>query len=72
MASLVQYGKYGAINTAGLTTLGYCVVKYVSDTFTLQEEITTNGQLSKAGELSVREEYLSCMTEKTNWYWEHN
>ena len=53
MASLVQTGKYGAINAIDPTTLRYYVVKYVSYAFIIQEDITTDGQDSKAGELSV-------------------
>ena len=30
MSSLVQNGKYGAVNTADLTTPGYYVVKFIS------------------------------------------
>ena len=33
---LVQTGKYGAINTVDTTTMVFYIVKYVSDTFTLQ------------------------------------
>ena len=52
----MQYIKYGNINTVDITTLGYYVVKYASDDFTLQEDTTTDGQVSKAGELTVRSE----------------
>ena len=30
ISSLVQNGKYGAVNTADLTTPGYYVVKFIS------------------------------------------
>ena len=54
MESLVQTGKYGSINAADLTTIGYYVVKYVSYTFTLEEYITTDGKVSRADEMLVR------------------
>ena len=34
---------------------GYYVIKYVSDNFTLQEDITIDGQVSKYGKFSVQE-----------------
>ena len=68
MSSLVQTGKYGAINAADPTKLGYYVVKYVSDTFILQEQIIPDGKVIKAGEMVGRSEYLSIIKDKTNWY----
>ena len=59
MASLVQLGKYGVINAVDPTTMGYYVIKYLSEPFTLQEDQTTYGQVSKVGELVVKYEYLS-------------
>ena len=58
MEYLVQTSKYGAINAAYNTTLGYYGVKYVSYAFTFQEDITTDVKVSNAGELVVRSEYL--------------
>ena len=48
MAYLVQLGKYGAINSADPITMGYYVLKYISELYTLKEEQTTFGQVSKA------------------------
>ena len=70
MASLVQLGKYRSIYAAYLTTMGYYVIKYRYEPYTLQEEQTTHGQVSKAGELVVKSEYLSLMKEKRNCYWQ--
>ena len=36
MKSLVYSGKYGSINTSDPTTMGYYMMKYVLDAFTLQ------------------------------------
>ena len=49
MASLVQTGKYGAINSTYPVILIYYILKYVSDTFKLQELITMDGKVSKTG-----------------------
>ena len=59
MASIVQLGKYGAINAANPTKMGYYVIKYLSEPYTLQEDQTIYGQLSKAVDILVKSEYLS-------------
>ena len=64
MASLVQLCKYGAINEAGPTTMGYYVIKYPYEPYIAQEDQTTDGPVSKAGEILVKAEYLSLMRAK--------
>ena len=54
MASLVQLGKYSDINAADPTTMGYYVIKYLSETYTLQEDQTRYGKVSKASKLVVK------------------
>ena len=54
MTSLVQSGKYGAINKAYPKTMSYYILKYSSDAFTLQEDIITDRQTCKLVELEVR------------------
>ena len=49
MASLFQSGKYGVINTTDTSTMGYYVIKFFSETCTLQEDTTFNGQIISAG-----------------------
>ena len=53
--------KYGAINATDPQTMVYCVVKYLSKSFKLQDDIITNEQLSKAVDLVVSSEYLGSM-----------
>ena len=72
MEFLVQFGKYCAINVVDSTTMGYYVIKYLSEPYTLQEEQTTDVQVSKAGEFMVKAEYLSLikggkMVLETEW-----
>ena len=50
----VQTGKYGAINYENPTTFSYYVVKYTYVSFTLKEDITKDGQVSKEGEMDVK------------------
>ena len=47
MESLVQLGKYSAINEADPTKMGYDVIKYLSEPYTLQEYQTTYEKVSK-------------------------
>ena len=56
MASLIHLGKYGAINTANTTTMGYNVLKYASENFTLHEYITTDVQVIKADATEIQAE----------------
>ena len=66
MASLVQLVKYGAINAEDPTTMGYYLINYISEPCTLQEDQTTYGKVSKAGEIVVEYKYLSVVKSKTN------
>ena len=54
MTSLVQNGWYGLINAAYTTTLGYYVVKYISENFTLQDDIATYWKVMMEVELVVK------------------
>ena len=49
MASLVQYDKYGAMNTIDTPTMVYYLIMFLSEAYTLQEDTTCDGQISSAG-----------------------
>ena len=49
MASLVEYGKYGAINTTDTSTHGFYVIMFTSGAYTLQENTKTDGKIITAG-----------------------
>ena len=66
----MQTDKYGAINLVYPITMGYYFMKYISDAFALQEKITTEGKLSKTGELEVMMEYLIFIKNKDKLVWE--
>ena len=70
IASLVRSGKYGSMNTTDSTKMGYYMNKFDSEAFALQKDTTCDGKISKAGKLVVKAQYMSCMQEKTKWYWE--
>ena len=61
MYLLVQSGKYGVINTTETTKMEYCVIKFVSDVYTLQDDTICDGQISASGRLIVKSQYLRCM-----------
>ena len=61
MASLVESGKYGAINKTYTPTNGFYVIMFISGAYTLQENTTIDGQILIAGELVVNAKYLCSM-----------
>ena len=69
MASLVQTGMYGAINTDDIITNVLYVVQFISDAYTLQNNTKIYGQVISAGKLVVNAQYLCSVQEYTNWYW---
>ena len=69
MASLVEPGKYGAINTTEMTNNGFYVIMFKSEAYKLHDNTTIDGQIITAGELVVKEKYLCSMQVDTNWYW---
>ena len=69
MDALVHTGECGAINTIDITTMGYYVIKFISEAFILQEETTYDGQINTAGELVFKFQYMNCMQYNTKWYW---
>ena len=69
MASLVESGKYGAINTTDTSTNGFYVIMFTSGAYTLQENTTIDGHILIARELVVNAKYICSMQVDTNWYW---
>ena len=61
MASIVQSGMYGDINTDYTTTNGFYVIQFLSDAYTLQNNTTIDGQIISAGELVVKAQYICSM-----------
>ena len=68
MVSLVESGKYGAINTTYMTTNQFYVIMFKPGAYTHQENTTIYGQIITAGELAVKAKYLCSMQIDTNWY----
>ena len=54
MASLVELGKYGAINKTDTSTNGFYVIMFTSGVYTLQENKIIDGKVITAGELVVK------------------
>ena len=55
MASWVQSGKYGVINTTDTTKNGFYVIQFISEAYTLQITTQIYGQVISAGELFWRQ-----------------
>ena len=69
MESLVESGKYGAINTTDTSTNVFYVIMFTSGAYTLQGDTRTDGQIITSGELVVNAKYLCSMQVDTIWYW---
>ena len=59
IASLVESGKYGAINTTDTSTNGFYAILFTSGVYTPQENTTIDGQILIAGELVVSCLYIN-------------
>ena len=70
MDELVQTGQYGDINTTYTSTMGYYVIKFVSEPYTLQGETMFGRQISTSVELVFKSQYMDCMKDNTEWCWE--
>ena len=64
MASLVKSVNYVAMNTIDKSTMGYYVIKLVSETYNLQEYNTCNRQIIPPGKIFDKVQYLSCTQDK--------
>ena len=51
MDPLVQAGKYFAINTTYMLTMGLYVIKFVSEAYYLQDDTTCDRKISSSSEL---------------------
>ena len=69
MASLVQSGMYGDINTSDNTPNGLYVIQFISVAYMLQKNTVIYGQVISSCELVVKAQYIFSMQENTNWYW---
>ena len=54
MASLLEPGKYGYINTTDTTTNGFYVIMFTSEAYKLQDNTPIDGQIITDVELVVK------------------
>ena len=47
----------------------FYVIQFISEAFTIQNNITIDGQVISSGELVVKAQYICPMQENTNWCW---
>ena len=52
------------------STMGYYVIKFMSEPYTIQEEKMFDGKFTTAGEIVVKAQYMNCLQDNMNWYWE--
>ena len=69
MASSVESGKYGAINTTDMKTNGFYVIMFTSESYKIQDNTTIDGHIITAGELVVKSQYICYTQVNNNWYW---
>ena len=69
MASLVEPGKYGSINTTDTPTNEFYVIMFISGAYKLQENTTIDGQIITMGELVVKAQYICSVTIDNDWCW---
>ena len=50
--------------------MGYYVIKFLSESYKLQEDTTYSGKISTSGELYVKYQYVHYMQYNKRWYWE--
>ena len=72
MASLVESGKYGSINTTEMINNWFYVIMFTSEAYTLQDNTTIDGQIITADELFVKKQYIWSVKVDTNWYWDQH
>ena len=58
MASLAQYGGYVPINLSSTTKNGYYVIKFISEAYTLKNNITIDEQIITDGILVGKAQYI--------------
>ena len=61
MASLFQSGIYGVINTDDTTKNGFYVIRFISESYRLQNKTQIDRQVISDGELVVKAQYLFSM-----------
>ena len=69
MASSIESGTYGEINTTDTSTNGFYFIMSTSSAYTLQENAKIDGKIITAGESVVKAQYLCSMKIDTNCYW---
>ena len=60
---------YSTIKIDDTTTNAFYVIKVLSETYTLKNNTTIDGQFIYAGEFVAKSQYLCSMQENTNCYW---
>ena len=69
MASLVQSGKYGSIDTTDTATNRFYVIMFTLEVYKLQDNTKVDRQIIISGKLFAKEQYLCYIQVENNWFW---
>jgi hypothetical protein len=72
MSLIIREGKVGAIGTADQATMGYYVVKWLSEPYTLQEETEGMSGMIHVGTMVANMLYFNQVERARNWYTQSN
>jgi hypothetical protein len=68
MSLMIREGELGAIGTADEATMGYYVVKWLSEPYTLQEETEGMSGMIRMGMMVVDALYFNQVGRAPHWY----
>ena len=70
MASLVETGKYGSINTTGTSINGFYIIMFTLGAYKLQDNTTLDRKIITTDELVVKAQYNYSMQVDANCHWD--
>ena len=68
IALIIMKGNYGAIDTNDSSCHGYYIINVSSSTYTLQSELSIDGQVIYSGEMLREGNYLFPFNINSNYY----
>ena len=68
MSLIIMEGKYGAIDTENSSCHGYYIIKFSSSTYTLQADLSIDGQVISFGRILSKGTYLFPISINSHYY----
>jgi hypothetical protein len=72
MSLMIRKGKVGVIGTADKAMMGYYVIKWLSEPYTLQEETEGMSGMICVGTMVANMLYFNQVERARNWYTQYN